>query len=163
MCSRFSGILEGSVHVEQTAVVDTFDRLKDEVGVPLDVFVNWEEVWAHLELGNDERALGIVKNQKGRIEWEGRHRTLTALRVLYEEGRAHELLGETAEAAAAYEKLVDQLGDALAEVPRLADAPSAWRGCRADRRPGGPPDDRREGPSLLAAPVPALPKDASLG
>ena len=88
----------------------------------------WEEVWAHLELGNGERALGMVKNQQGRIEWEGRHRPITALRVLYEKGRAHELLGETVEAAADYQKLVDQLGDALAEVPRLADTPERLAG-----------------------------------
>jgi tetratricopeptide (TPR) repeat protein len=108
---------------EPAALVGTLDRLKEEVGAPLDLFVMWEEVWAHLELGSGERALGMVKNQESRIEWDGRHRPLTSLRVLYEKGRAHELLGETAEASAAYEKLVAQLGDALAQVPRLADTP----------------------------------------
>jgi tetratricopeptide (TPR) repeat protein len=106
---------------EPAALVATFDGIKEEVGVPPDVFIMWEEVWAHLELGNGERALGMVKNQKSRIEWEGRHRPLTNLRVMYEQGRAHELLGQPAEAAAAYEELVSQLGAALAEVPRLAD------------------------------------------
>ena len=108
---------------EPAVLVATFDGLKEELGAPLDLFVMWEEVWAHLELGNGERALGMVKNQKGRIEWEGRHRPITALRVLYEQGRAHELLGETAEAAEGYEELVAQLGGSLAEVPRLADTP----------------------------------------
>jgi tetratricopeptide (TPR) repeat protein len=108
---------------EPAALVGTLDRLKEEVGVQPDFFVMWEEVWAHLDLENGERALGMVKNQEGRIEWEGRHRPITALRVLYEKGRAHELLGEAAEAAAAYETLVTQLGGALAEVPRLADTP----------------------------------------
>jgi len=113
---------------EPAALVGTLDRLREEIGVPLDLFVMWEEVWAHLELENGERALGMVKNQESRIEWEGRHRPLTHLRLLYEEGRAHELLGETAEAAAAYEKLVAQLGDALGEVPRLADTPERLAG-----------------------------------
>ncbi len=113
---------------EPAALVGTLDRLKEEVGVSPDMFVMWEEVWAHLELENGERALGMVKNQKSRIEWEGRHRPLTHLRLLYEEGRAHELLGEASEAAAAYERLVAQLGGSLAEVPRLADTPERLEG-----------------------------------
>ena len=113
---------------EPAALVGTLDRLKEEVGVPPDFFVMWEEVSAHLELENGERALAMVKSQESRIEWEGRHRPITALRALYEKGRAHELLGETAEAAAAYEALVTQLGGSLAEVPRLADTPERLAG-----------------------------------
>ena len=108
---------------EPAALVTTFDGIKEELGAPLDVFVWWEEVWAHLELGNGDRAIGLVKNQESRIEWEGRHRPITSLRVLYEKGRAHELLGEPAEATAAYGELVAQLGEALSKVPRLADTP----------------------------------------
>lgn len=120
---------------EPGALVATFDRLKAEVGAPLDQFVNWEEVSAHLELGNGERALGLTRNLKNQIEWEGRYRPLTRLRLLYQEGRALQLLGRDAEAGAAYEKLVSQLGSALKTVPRLADTPQRLARVQAGRAP----------------------------
>ncbi|MEJ2338180.1 MAG: tetratricopeptide repeat protein [Gemmatimonadales bacterium] len=107
---------------EPGELVRGFDRLREEVGMPPEVFIMWEEVQAHREMGGAERALSLTKNLMSRIDREGRYEPLPHLRVLYEQGRAHELLGQTAEAAAAYQELVDQLGDALAEVPRLADA-----------------------------------------
>jgi tetratricopeptide (TPR) repeat protein len=113
---------------DPASLVVTFDGIKEELGAPLDLFVMWEEVWAHQELGNAERALGMLKNQKGRIEWQGRYQPLTNLRLMYEEGRSLELLGRNEEAAAAYQRLVSQLGDSLAEIPRLADTPERLAG-----------------------------------
>lgn len=108
---------------EPGELVRSFDRLREEVGIPSDTFILWEEVQAHRELGDGERALGQTKNLEDRIRWEGRYEPLPRLRLLYEKGRALELLDQKAEAAAAYEKLVDQLGEAIAEIPRLADTP----------------------------------------
>lgn len=120
---------------EPAALVASFDRLKREVGVSLDHFVDWEEVSAHLELGNGERALGLTRNLKRRIEWENRYQPLVRFRLLYAEGRALKLLGRGAEATAAYEKLAIQLGSALETVPRLADTPRRLEGLRAERTP----------------------------
>ncbi|UCG76288.1 MAG: hypothetical protein JSV95_03015 [Gemmatimonadota bacterium] len=102
-------------------LVDAFDRLKPQVDAEPDLFVMWEEVQAHLALGNGRRALALAKSREEQIRWEGRYMVLENLRSVYEAGRAHELLGETAEAAAAYERLVAQLGDALEEIPRMRD------------------------------------------
>ncbi len=108
---------------EPGTLTATLDRLKRELGVRLDEFVIWQEVWAHLQLGNGERALGLVRNHRDDIEWEGRYLVIDHLLILYEEGLAHELLNQPAEAVDAYQRLIAQLGDAIRQVPRLADTP----------------------------------------
>ena len=118
---------------QPAVLVDTLDRLKAEVGAPLDAFVNWQEVWAHLQLGNGHRALELVTDRRDDIRWESRYLVLDHILIQYEEARAHELLDRPIEAEKAYERLIAQLGDALAEVPRLADTPQ--RLARLKERP----------------------------
>jgi tetratricopeptide (TPR) repeat protein len=106
-----------------SVVVETVDRIREEAGAPSDVFIWWEDVVAHLELGNGARALALVENLWGRLRGESRYHVLIQLRALYECGRAHEVLGQPAEAVAAYEALVAQLDESIDQLPRLRDAP----------------------------------------
>ncbi len=112
-------------------LVETYDRIRDEAGVPSDVFIWWEDVVAHIELGNGARALGLVEHLESQLKGDSRYQVLPEARVLYEKGRALELLGQPDEAATAYETIVSQLGDAIEGMTRLRDAPERLSRLRA--------------------------------
>jgi tetratricopeptide (TPR) repeat protein len=114
-----------------SALPETVDRIRTDVGAPSDAFIWWEEVVSHIELGNGTRALALVESARRRLEGESRYYVLERLRSLYEKGRAHELLGQPDEAAMAYEVIVTQLGDAIEGMTRLRDAPERLARLRA--------------------------------
>ena len=77
-----------------------------------------------LALGRGEEALSHVDvaRSAGITGVPGTWDSLTRRILQYYEGRARELTGDTAGAAAAYRELVDGWGDAVSEVPLVADA-----------------------------------------
>jgi tetratricopeptide (TPR) repeat protein len=81
-------------------------------------------VWRLLEVGRGQKALDLIDASKF-VHWHESPR-LPPIRyhaLLYARGRALEILDRNEEAMAAYGEILEHWGEAIADVPMMADLP----------------------------------------
>ncbi len=115
------------------AAAQLYDEARELVGAPRPALVgpSMQESLALIEVGRAREALEIAENME-RISQAGNRLNPGQLQgSLYLKGRAHEALGEASEAAASYARLLDMVGDGIAEIVSMRDAPDRLVSTRA--------------------------------
>ena len=110
---------------DSQAAIQLYDEARDLVGVPRPALVgpSMQESLALIDVGRAAEAIGIAENME-RISRGGNRLNPGQLQgSLYLQGRAHEALGEAAEAAISYEKLLDMAGEGLGDIVNMRDVP----------------------------------------
>lgn len=115
------------------AAVQLYDEARELVSAPRPALVgpSMQETLALIEVGRAREALDIAENMK-RISQNGNRLNPGLLQgSLYVKGRAHEALGEASKAAASYGELLDMVGDGIAMIVSMRDAPDRLAATRA--------------------------------
>lgn len=110
---------------EAQAAVQLYDQARELISAPRPALVgpSMQEALALIEVGRAREALDVAENME-RISQAGNRLNPGMLQgALYLQGRAHEALDQSAEAAASYGKLYDIVGDGIASIPNLQDLP----------------------------------------
>jgi len=99
------------------------------------VITEWPVFRSMLETGQTDALLGELRRlQDPNVFLRGpRFVPLQVRWAQYFEGRAHEALGDTISAIAAYEALVDGMGDGLMLLPSISDVPARLEALRSPR------------------------------
>ena len=120
-------------HGDAQAAAQLYDEARELAGVPRPALVgpSMQEALALIDVGRAAEAIGIAENME-RISKGGNRLNPGQLQgSLYLQGRAHEALGEAAEAAASYEKLLDMAGDGIRQIVSMRDVPERLAATRA--------------------------------
>jgi tetratricopeptide (TPR) repeat protein len=115
------------------AAVQLYDEARELVGAPRPALVgpSMQESLALIDVGRAAEALGIAENME-RISQGGNRLNPGQLQgSLYLQGRAHEALGHSSEAAASYEKLLDMAGEGIRQIVGMRDVPERLAATRA--------------------------------
>ena len=121
--AQIADIWIASARGDHQRVVELFGRLPPPFGERK--LPNWEVIQSMLELGQPERAIRILEQLANPHIFV---RDARFVPIPYREGeylaaRAYEMIGDTATAIALYEDLVRGFGDAVGQIPLMADAP----------------------------------------
>ena len=118
---------------DSQAAVQLYDEARELVGIsrPALVGPSMQESLALIDVGRAAEAIGIAENMEHISQAGNRLNPGQLQGSLYLQGRAHEALGEAAEAAVSYEKLLDMAGEGIGEIVNMRDAPERLAATRA--------------------------------